>query len=499
MAEEIRTALIASVKEREVQLKIVLKRVYDQVDDIHLVLNYYDEVPAWLDDKPKIVCHLNKENRHAHDSIWSYVPESGYCFVMDDDLMYPQDFCQNLIECLLRHDNKIVATCHGSNIVLPAADYTDAKQTWGFSDRLERDIFNDLCGVGCCAFHASILQPTLQDFPIPFMRDIYFSLLCKKNDVPIVNVQRPSNWINPLQTPGSTVYDETLKNKQLRDLKNRVLKEQLLPALHCNNHDGSGQYVLITDYGFDKRLMDKTLQTLDEVSDGQTNIIVFSDELKDYSFQPQGAYESPDLKSRKVLTQFVTPEERAIGRMGSKVLCCYRFVCGLSNGSKVLISDADMYFLRDVFQAFEAEFDLGVTSRCEPYHYPLNAGILFMRVSDQLKDYLRFVIEQLYESNWPELAVYQKRFRHDPKNFDWDFDQDALCTTYLMRDKIKEQFGIDVVDLGFYWNMCPHSDGTPEQIASGKNKLLKAYHDESVAVLHLKSKLRELLFDEILI
>lgn len=507
--EEKITVLIASVKEREQQLRIVLNRLVDQYDllEIHLVLNYYDEVPSWLDDKPKIVCHLNPQNKNAHDAIWSYVPDDGYVFCVDDDLLYPSDFFYKLIAAIERHERRAVVTAHGSNLQLPAGDYMDSRVTYGFSDRRERDIFNDICGVGCCAFHASTLQPTLQDFQISFCRDIYFSLLCAKNNVSIVNAQRPSNWINPLVTPGSTVYEETLGNKHLRDLKNRVLKEQLLPALHCKNNvgptAGSGSYVLITDYGFDKRLMDKTLETLDEVSDGQTNIIVFSDELKDYSFQPQGVEAIYDYTKRPVLMQYVTPDERAIGIMASKVLCQYRFVLGLSNGSKVISADGDLLFLRDAFQAFDKELvgcDIGVTTRCEQYKYPVNGGMIFFRVNDQVKDFLRFLIGQIYERTWPELIAYEKQFGHDkqenPNN--WYFDQNLWNVAFLNAHKVEWRFNVIMGDATCKYNYAPHSDGTPEQIASGKAKLMQAYHDESVHVLHLKSRLKELLFEGLL-
>ena len=523
MAEETRTALIASVKEREKSLKIVLKRIYDQVDKIELILNFYDSVPEWLKDKQKIVCHLNKENRHAHDSIWSYVPESGYCFVMDDDLMYPQDFCEKLILAIERHERHAVCTAHGSNLILPASDYLDARRTYGFSDRQDRDIFNDLCGVGCCAFHTDTFgdkQPSLQNFPIPFMRDLYFSLHCKKNNVSIVNVQRPSQWILPLQTPGETVYEATLNNKRLRALKNRVMKEQLLPSLHCNQKNEDNKYVLITDYGFDSRLVNKTLQTLDDVSD--CNIVMFTDELRDYDFSSEQY-----MPKKKVLVQYVTPEERAIGICGSRVLTQYRFMLGLPNGSRVITSDSDMYFLRNPFDAFNTdssseengspdengeesagkEFDIAVTTRPELYKYPINSGIVMFRINDRVKDFLRFLVEQIYDRTWPDLISYEMKFNHNVEpdgvthcdNINsWYFDQDIWCVSYLHQDFLKNDFGVRLVDVGPTFNFCPHSDGTTEQAAHGKAKLMAAYHAESVHVLHLKSKLKELLFEGLL-
>ena len=527
------TVLIASVKEREEQLKIVLNRLLHQTKwqwiNCHVVLNWYDEVPVWIKNLGcQVKSHINQTNKHAHDSIWQFMPNDGYVFVCDDDLLYPSNFFYKLIEAIERHRRRWVCTAHGSNITLPAADYMDARHTYGFSDRLERDIFNDVAGVGCCAFHVSTLQPTLQDFPIPFMRDLYFSLLCKKNDVKIVNVQRPSQWILPLATSGSTVYDETLNNKQLRSLKNRVMKEQLLPALHCANNVGSasdqGQYVLITDYGFDSRLISKTLETLDEVTDEQTNIIVFSDELKDYSFQSQGVEAIYDNTKRSVLTQYVTPDERKIGRMGSKVLTQYRFILGLPNGSRVISADGDLYFLRDPFQAFDFivngfdlsengklemreakssqqidvlakdKFDIGVTTRCEEYQYPINGGVVMFRVNDQVKDFLRFLIEQLYNLTDPDLISYQKQFGHE--GTDWYIDQDMWNVAYLSDDKLKEHYNVKITDVGCSFNYAPHADG--EQTESGKAKLMGAFLDESVHVLHLKSRLKELLFEGLL-
>lgn len=514
------TVLIASVKEREAQLKIVLNRLINQCMgqyefvEFYVVLNWYKEVPEWIKGLVwKVTPHLNPANKHAHDSVWQFIPDDGYVFICDDDLMYSREYFEKLIAAIERHERRAVVTAHGSNIVLPAGDYMDARRTYGFSDRQDRDIFNDLCGIGCCAFHTDAFKrdnksflPSLQNFPLQFMRDLYFSLHCSKNNVPIVNVKRPSNWILPLQTLGSTVYEETLNNASLRALKNRVMKEQLFPALHCKNHDGTGQYVLITDYGFDKRLMDKTLETLDEVSDEQTNIVVFSDELKDYSFNSQGVEAVYDNVKRSVLTQFVTSDERKIGRMGSKVLCQYRFILGLPNGSRVISADGDLYFLRDPFQAFTKEFrgldnfDIGVTTRCEPYKYPINGGMIFFSVNDQVKDFLRFLIEQVYEMTDPDLISYQKRFGHDKQGnpADWYIDQDMWNVAYLGDDRLKEHYDVKITDVGCTFNFAPHSDGTPEQIAAGKAKLMRAYHDESVHVLHLKSRLKELVFEGLL-
>ena len=68
-----------------------------------------------------------------------------------------------------------------------------------------------------------------------------------------------------------------------------------------------------------------------------------------------------------------------------------------------------------------------------------------------------------------------------------------MCVAWLCRDKIQKQFGVKIIDVGPEYNFCPHSDG--DHTWSGKQKLMQAYNDKSVAVLHLKSRLKELFSD----
>jgi len=473
MAEKI-TVLIASVKEREEQLKTVLSRIYNNVDEIHLILNFYEKIPKWVTDKSKIVPHLNVQNKNAHDAIWSFVPKDGYVFILDDDLFYPQDYFDKLIATIEHHERRAVITAHGSNIIRPVEDYFGCRAVYGFSDRIERDLFMHMVGCGCTAFHASTIQPILQDFPIPYCRDLWFSILCAKNKVKIITPQRSQGWILPLKTPGDSVYEVTKRSKNLQQVKNRILKETFLPLLFCNQDINN--YCLITDYDFDERLVNKCLETLTQTTADQVNKIIFNDKLN---------------RRPGTLTQFVTPEERAIGRAGSKIITHFRFINGLPNGSKVISADADLYFLKDPFEAFNQDFDIAVTTRPEKYHYPINQGVVMFRVNDRVRDFLNFLAGQIFERTWPELIQWQMKFDHVGN--DWCIGQDIMCVAWLCRAEILNQFGVTIKDIGSYYNFCPHADG--EATEEGKRILMDAYDERKVAVLHLKSRLKELLFE----
>ena len=517
MSEKI-TVLIASVKQREQQLEIVIDRIAQQHGEykitVHLVLNFYDEIPAWLSQFDFAVPHLNPENTNAHDAIWNYVPRDGYVFVMDDDIYYPLDFFDKLIDSLERHKRRVVVTAHGSNIITPAIDYMMSRQTWGFTDRLERDIFNSLCGVGVCAFNTDTIKPKLEDFRIPFMRDLYFSKLCLRENVKIVNIQRPEKWLMPLTTPGTSVYDTTVDNVDFRALKNQVFKTEFLPLLHKSQHGTNNQWVLINDAPkFDERLLSKTLSTLVDVSPN-VNIAVFSDRQKDYSFwndrwgAQTSARNQPGGK-RPVLTVYVTPEEMAIGRMGSKMVTQYRFINALPDGSQVISADADLYFLRNPFTAFYMyPFDIGVTTRCEPYKYSINGGVVMFRVNARTKCWLDFAIQEAYsiygsdkKRSWDILEQFEKKHGHNAQQNrnSWYIDQNFWCCSFDNPEEVYNFSGARILDIGPTFNYCPHSDGSQKQIALGKAKLMRAYHDESVSVLHLKSQLKELLFAGLLL
>lgn len=488
MAEK-KTALIATVKEREETLKIVIKSIYDQVDAIHVVLNYYHEVPEWLKGlRWKVIPHLNPTNKNAHDAIWSYIPKDGYVFIMDDDLYYPKTYIDKLIETIEKFDRRRVVTAHGSVYLAPVKDYF-SRRTYGFSSALEHDTGVDLAGVGALGFHTSTIRPTLQDFPIPFCRDLFFSILCAKRNIGISTPARPYGWIAPLKTPGETVWDMTNQNKKLRDLKNRILKEQLLPLLACDR--SNDKYCLITDYDFDEWLLSNTLDTLDRVVN--CNKIVFSNRVKDYS---QLTYQN----GYNILTQYVTEDELRLGRMGSKVLTQYRFINALPDGSKVISADADLHFLKDPFEAFkpyiysktqDQKFDIVVTTRPYQYKYPINAGVVMFNVNDRVRRFLTFVMSQLYDLTWQPLIDFQKKFGHT--GTDWYIDQDLWCAVYLNRQEILERFDVLVDDIGPSMNYCPHADG--DSTEQGKQQLMQAYNEKSVHVLHLKSRLKELLFE----
>lgn len=232
---------IASIKGREQQLKIVIDALYEQVDLIYLVLNWYEEIPKWISALEKVRPHLNLENKNAHDSVWVYVEAENiisklekrerYFFICDDDLLYPADYIDKLIETIDKYDRRVVVTVHGAVIQKPVESYFQCRLTHHFITELKKDKLVDMAGCGTVGFHSSTIQPNISNFPVVFCRDLWFSILCKKLNVSIICIKRLAHWIEPIKTSGDTVFEASNRNEKLKTLKDRILKEIFAPLL----------------------------------------------------------------------------------------------------------------------------------------------------------------------------------------------------------------------------------------------------------------------------
>jgi len=303
---EKRIAFIASVEERQQQLKIVINALYDQVDLIHLILNWYTEIPQWIKELPKIFAHLNPENKNAHDSVWQYVEaenvatkvngQENYYFICDDDLLYPKDYVSEMIKAVDRYKKSCVITCHGANIQRPVESYLKSRNVYGFSDPLERDIFVDMAGCGTVAFHSSTIKPILQHFPIPYCRDLWFSILAARQNVKIISIARPSFWIIPLETSGETVYEATQQSEKLQFVKDKLLKEALVSALYKVNKIKSPKVSVIMPVYNGIRFLDRAIQSILNQTEKDFEFIIIDDGSSEPVFEKIKSYSDSRIK-----------------------------------------------------------------------------------------------------------------------------------------------------------------------------------------------------------
>lgn len=210
---------IASLPDREDCLEDTIHSLYDQVDKIIVGLNNYDKIPFFLKMK-KIESYL-LDNSLGDAAKFYKVDEytNDYYFACDDDIIYPNNYCEILIEKCEKY-NSIVGL-HGIKLINPVKSYYKDRQVYHCLHPLDNDTEVDLVGSGACLIDTSKLKIKLSDFPVPNMADIWLGDLCKKQNVKSYSVKRPSNWLKYSEKMSDkwTIYDDFKTKKDNEQTK----------------------------------------------------------------------------------------------------------------------------------------------------------------------------------------------------------------------------------------------------------------------------------------
>ena len=203
------TVGIATLPSRGHVLFDTIESIYDQVDKIIIGLNGHKTIPKIL-QRDKIECHfLNNEKGDA--AKFFKVPEEGFFFSMDDDLIYPKDYVKTTIKALKDHS---VVSYHGRNFDYPIASYyKSAKERYYCLEEVKKKVKVQVCGTGVTAFDCSKVKITYDKFLLPNMADIWFSLECKKQGHDIYVLPHKKGWIEYNKKMNNDTIYEHMKDK----------------------------------------------------------------------------------------------------------------------------------------------------------------------------------------------------------------------------------------------------------------------------------------------
>ncbi len=85
--------------------------IIDQVDVVRLYLNNFIDVPREFMHE-KIEIHIGKDLRSSGKCFWA-LNENEYYFTIDDDLIYPPTYVEDMLKKLNTYDDDIVLSLHG--------------------------------------------------------------------------------------------------------------------------------------------------------------------------------------------------------------------------------------------------------------------------------------------------------------------------------------------------------------------------------------------------
>lgn len=190
---------MASMPERETSLKLVVSSILPQVDELHVYLNNYNNIPDFLKQNKIFIYKSEDEIGDIGDVGKFYTVEKakGYFFAMDDDIIYPFDYVITLMNKIEQYKRRYPVSLHGrifDNLPTHSYYHGHTKTFQCFNDILI-DEFAQIIGTGVLAFHTDTIKIKISDFKTTNMADIWFSKKCHKLNINLMVIAHHAGWI----------------------------------------------------------------------------------------------------------------------------------------------------------------------------------------------------------------------------------------------------------------------------------------------------------------
>lgn len=201
---------------RKNQLLKTIESIYDQCDIINIFLNEYHTIPETLIDDKILITTTDNEKGDAYKFQQLSVSD-GYYLTIDDDLIYPKNYVENLINQIEKYGRKSIITFHGRSFHdFPIKSYYKDNDVYiHFTDELLVDTKVQFGGTGVMGFHTDLLKIDLEYFKYPNMADVWVGKYTKENDIDIICVKKPKNYIIQ-QKIQETIFKTHNKNDKIQ-------------------------------------------------------------------------------------------------------------------------------------------------------------------------------------------------------------------------------------------------------------------------------------------
>ena len=103
--------------------------------------------------------------------------DSGVIATVDDDIIYPKDYIQRLLEAICRYEGKAIVGYHGA--ILPRepieswTQYLHQRSVYWFRDELAKDQPVHILGTGTMAYHTNLITFDWESFDYERMADLH--------------------------------------------------------------------------------------------------------------------------------------------------------------------------------------------------------------------------------------------------------------------------------------------------------------------------------------
>jgi hypothetical protein len=199
---------LATTQNREENLESIIPNILQQSDLVYVNLVGYKKNPEILKNKRIIINRFEQVGSEIRFFNYNNVPDDCYYFTIDDDILYPKDYTEVMINNMKLYNNQNICCVHGSNIdkKLNSKFYKKNRQVFHFKDELIENKEVMIPGVGTSCFYKRNMKLNISDYKTKNMSDTYTACFLAEQNVKRVSVKRPSNWLIPLNEHGIRIY-----------------------------------------------------------------------------------------------------------------------------------------------------------------------------------------------------------------------------------------------------------------------------------------------------
>lgn len=199
---------VATIESRLSALPDMVGSILAQIDKLIVYQNGYKKITNFLNhEKIEVISSLDTGSDMGDAGKFYKIGryDNCYYFSLDDDLIYPPNYVDNLIKGLNYYNNEVILSYHGRTLRSDACCYyKDYQEYFRCLGSLDNDRFVHFGGTGVMGFHTSVFKVRYEMLKKANMADIWIGLIARKQNIPIVVRQHAKGWIN---------YNNKVKNE----------------------------------------------------------------------------------------------------------------------------------------------------------------------------------------------------------------------------------------------------------------------------------------------
>ncbi|HAV9442124.1 MULTISPECIES: glycosyltransferase family 2 protein [Enterobacteriaceae] len=224
------TAAIATYPGRINVLPIAIESLIHQVDHLFIYLNNYRSVPDFLlehnqRDKITYILDTDSKKRAAAKFFWVHSIK-GIQLTCDDDIIYPNNYVQNMVKELNKHPDNTIIAVHGAIYKSTVIDAIASREhVFNFRNHLPAPQYVHLAGTGTLCFRTKTLQRKefheLWNFAAS--TDEWLACFSKRFSIKLLLIDRAKNWMKSIEGMTHGLHEEKQSDPNLKSKANNLI------------------------------------------------------------------------------------------------------------------------------------------------------------------------------------------------------------------------------------------------------------------------------------